>query len=233
MNTENLPKGTFGPYRDNEVELRSTIDDAVKYRGSKPGEGRGIMALSANQIRDGGQGEDEVILFQMKRAFDDPHNLAGEYWLGANDGSGADDRAMQPLLILRHGDIWMETSLLDALIAMIQSRLGQPVPAAPVPAAPAPTPAPAIPGEGHMGDARSLAEWDAAAQMIKRLYTDPAELGRRKDQLDLGELMNWMYHWREEGQDEATIRAEIRGSAEWKNKHPGQSPAEPSPAEPP
>ena len=124
-----LPFGWFGASNDNEVDLRTSKDDAVKYRGSKAGPGRGIMCLSANQIRggcdDGAQtaGADEVVLVQYKRRYDDPSNLEGEIWEGVNDGSGSGDAAMVPLRITRHGDFWMETAALDAMIDTIQARM--------------------------------------------------------------------------------------------------------------
>lgn len=49
-----LPKGSFRPFGDNEVILRSTIQDPIKYRGDGPGDGGGaILSASVDGVEIG------------------------------------------------------------------------------------------------------------------------------------------------------------------------------------
>lgn len=74
---------------------------------------------------------------------------------------------------------------------------------------PAPTPTPPPP-------TTTLADYFAFRDVIVRLYRE--ELSR--DVIaDPDALVNWLFHWREEGHDEAWIRARIQESPEWKAKH--------------
>lgn len=65
---------------------------------------------------------------------------------------------------------------------------------------------------------KPLTDWLATAAMIARLYQE--ELGRGLNDADIQGEANWLYHWREWGRDEAWIRARIRESPEWTQKHP-------------
>lgn len=72
------------------------------------------------------------------------------------------------------------------------------------------TPVP-VPVPGH-----ALADYFTTRTMIRRLYRE--ELNR--DVIaDPDALVNWIYHWREHGRDEAWIRARIRESDEWQDNH--------------
>jgi hypothetical protein len=73
-----------------------------------------------------------------------------------------------------------------------------------------------------------LTEWFAARDMLRGLYHQ--ELGRDVAG-DPDALANWLYHWRDGGAGEAEIRAAIRTSPEWKQRHPGVEP-DPSPLPP-
>jgi hypothetical protein len=81
-----------------------------------------------------------------------------------------------------------------------------------------------------------LAEWDALAHGIADFYTAPDGLRRRSEQMTIGEMANWLKHWRDEGHDLEWIKDRIRESAEWQALHGSDSrptPAAPIPSPPP
>lgn len=71
-----------------------------------------------------------------------------------------------------------------------------------------PTP-PAPPGH-------TLVDYFTWRDVIRKLYRE--ELSRDVIS-DPDALVNWLFHWREEGQSESWIRDRIRESSEWKQKH--------------
>lgn len=77
----------------------------------------------------------------------------------------------------------------------------------------------------------SLSEWDDAAHGIERIYLE--DLLRGPHEITIGEMANWLWHWREEGWDLETIRASIRSGPEYALKHGGVNPPVPPPIKPP
>jgi hypothetical protein len=75
---------------------------------------------------------------------------------------------------------------------------------------PGPVPIP-TPASTH-----TLSDYFAFRDVIVQIYRE--EL-RRDVIADPDALVNWLFHWRDEGHDEAWIRARIRESAEWKAQH--------------
>lgn len=75
----------------------------------------------------------------------------------------------------------------------------------------------------------SLESWIDDGDLVERLYQE--ELGRPCESLRAG--MNWLWHRRQNGESEETIRAEIRTSPEWIAKHPGGNVDFPPPPQPP
>jgi hypothetical protein len=85
-----------------------------------------------------------------------------------------------------------------------------------------------------MSDHRTLEEWAAFAHAIIDFYESPAGLQREPGDYSHAELMNWQFHWREEGMTIEEMRAAIRNDRghEWRDKHPGEDPGAPASAPP-
>ncbi len=75
-------------------------------------------------------------------------------------------------------------------------------------------PIPPVPTPGR----QTLDAWLAMGKEINTIYVE--ELFRSVNANDVEGEANWLYHWRENGRDAAWIRAEIRKSPEWAQKHP-------------
>lgn len=93
-------------YDKNEVQIVSTIDDPPGIRLGKlksAGPGRSLGKLSFNVVRDDGT-QEEVVLLQGKRRYDDPDNLTGELYVGINRG-GQGDADMVDVALIHHDGI--------------------------------------------------------------------------------------------------------------------------------
>lgn len=75
----------------------------------------------------------------------------------------------------------------------------------------------------------TLDQYFAARTILDRVYHE--ELGR-DIYSDHDAFVNWVFHMREEGADEAAIRNAIRDSDEWRAGHGGGVPSSPSPSAP-
>lgn len=76
-----------------------------------------------------------------------------------------------------------------------------------------------------------LKEWINVGESLKAFYESNEGLQRKPGEFSIPEVMNWVYHWREEGHDIEWIKQAIRDDAagEWRNKHPGNVPNPPFP----
>lgn len=74
-----------------------------------------------------------------------------------------------------------------------------------------------------------LDDWLAWAPVLEQIYQE--ELGRSAFS-DQQAFVNWTYHWREGGHSADWVRARIRESEEWRQRHHG-NPSEPVPDTPP
>lgn len=93
-------------YDANEVQIVSTIDDPPGLRlGTlvRAGMGRSLGKISFNLVREDGT-QDEVVLLQGKRRYDDPHDLTGELYIGINRG-GSGDSDMIDVALVHHDGI--------------------------------------------------------------------------------------------------------------------------------
>lgn len=93
-------------YDLNEVQIVSTTDDPPGIRLGKlksAGPGRSLGKISFNIVREDGA-QEEVVLLQGKRRYDDPNNQAGELYIGINRG-GTGDADMIDVALIHHDGI--------------------------------------------------------------------------------------------------------------------------------
>lgn len=106
MNTENLPNGSFGPFGDNEVLLKSTKDDPPKFRQDSPGpDSRGLGCFSFN--RNG----KELVLVQAKISEDGKRGELGVWCYDADRPGSEDDKMGDPLILITPQGVFTAGSL--------------------------------------------------------------------------------------------------------------------------
>lgn len=98
-----VPDGTFSSCLQNEVCLRSLVDDPPKLRGgvvrdrNSPTWGRGLMAFSGDIVRPGSLIHDELVLMQFKESENasGQKDFGGEWYLGLKKpGESSNDSDM-------------------------------------------------------------------------------------------------------------------------------------------